>query len=484
MKQSLIKTIIDTPGKWLKRFDSTERGSKEELMNLRSSMAMSSFNDHIRMDSFQSNLLGFGTSIDKAESFSFFGSTRIDRATLDSMYATSGLIQKIVNLPINDATRKEIVIQHERAEDILDVMENLEIMKKINLAARYGRIFRLGAVLLDINDGRSMDKPVDISGIRNINVAALLDEAWLVPLDYNGITEVEYYQLATGSLFKIHRDRLLVFDGIDCGINNRIYNLGKGESIIDAIYQPFRNLTVDYNAASTLAKDFRVPIIKMEGFSRKTIGSTAATVADIKERLKKMHQLLSIINGIVIGENDAYESLTTNVGGYADLVKLAKEHLAFVSGIPHSKLFNEGPGGGLNTGAGLSEEKDWANTVEDFQASYIRPQVRKIIRYIGAALGIRTKIPFWFTPLLQQTELDQARTEETNARRDALYVELGAITVEGLKLHLKEKALYSEQTLQAIETESEVDILVGSEIANPETEKITDYLGYTLSEED
>lgn len=424
------------------------RISHEELDSIKNELwnahAYGSFGNSAVMDSFQSSDLGYGTGNDKAEMFSAYSQSRVPRWQLDSFYRSSGLIRKIVDLPVNDATRRGIKILHDESELIKMQLEALQIPQKSKRAAKYGRLFRLGVVFLDIDDGRMLHEPVDLKNIRTINSATVYDYDWIRPymFDWADTIEPTYYSL-TRSMGEstIHKDRLLIFNGFDAGINNWVGTNGTGESIVDAIYRPFRNLDVDYNAASTMAKDFRVMIVKMLGFGQKAKGQNRDSVAAAKARYRTMKEMGSIVNGYVMGNEDNIEYLTTKVEGYPELVRLAKDYLCMVSGIPHTKLFNEGTGAGLNNGKGESEANDWIDVVEDFQEDFFRPNYNKILLYLAAYNGFEP-FRFEFNPIAprsekEQSEIDKnrAQTEYLQARTDAQRLKDDIVTRKEIRVN-------------------------------------------------
>lgn len=406
----------------------------EELDLLRQELFQSRLHDSLDsdstqvMDGFYSKELGYGTDNDKAEMFGIYRDKRHSRAELDALYATSGLIQKIVNLVVNDATRRGLKILCDESEMIKQQMNDLQMFDLAPKAAKYGRAFRKGYIHLDIDDGREPHEPVDVENIRTINSATVYDTEQIVPYNFlRHYNEPEMYMLTADESYRIHKDRLMIFDGVDAGLNNWIQSGGLHESVIDMIYKPFRNLDVDYNAAATLTKDFRIPIMKLEKFGVKAKGTPASEVKAAMARYKAMKKLLSVINGFVMGENDHMEYLTQNVNGYADLVNLAKDYLCMVTDIPHTKLFNHGTGAGLNNGKGESESNDWTNVVEDYQNQRLRKPFLKLFKYLAAYNGMD---PFGFefnspAPMDPKKEAEvqklKAETRHINAKTDAIY---------------------------------------------------------------
>lgn len=401
-----------------------------------------SYTDGTRQDGFYSRKTGHGTENDKAEMVSAYSERRLSRPELDAHYR-NGLIQRIINLPIADATRGWITIQHpdpKVSKLLLDQLDALGIFHKTFQAACYGRMYRQAGVYIDIDDGQELDQPVDLASIKAIPVASVHDSQFLIPQATewfstgSEILEPITYRLGMKS---IHRDRIMIFNGLDAGINNRISCMGTGESVMDAIYRPFRNLDVDYNAASTLAKDFRIMMIKLAGFGNKVSQNGASDNTSALARLRVMKGMLSIVHAWVGGDQDSVEWKTAPVQGYPELVQLTKEFLCWVTGIPHTKLFNEGTGAGLNNGKGESEQNDWAAVIEDIREHVLRPQLNKIIRYLCALNGIDELVTFEFPPMNPMTpkekaevrrlnaaaELDQARADSIRLRDGLIYRE-------------------------------------------------------------
>lgn len=400
----------------------------------------------IRTDAgWYSTNLGLGTSSDKAEMFSPYIDSRVSRTELDSLLRSSGLIQRIVSLPINDMTRRGITIEHERATEIQQALNKLRIFPKSNQAGRYGRIFKHGVVFPDADDGQPLDQPLNLKRIKRVNLASVHDADYIRPWGWEWWDTGEptmYERTGSKGQVRIHASRLMIFDGIDCGLNNRLSNNGMGESIIDAIYVPFRNLDIDYKAASTMAKDFRIPVFKLAGFEDKGKNNTKSAVDAAKARYKTMKAMLSIVNGFVMGKDDTIEYLTANVTGYAELVRLTKDYLCFVTGIPHTKLFNEGTGAGLNNGKGESEANDWINVIEDFQEHLFRPQLDKIIAMVAAALKIYEPIVYTFNPLVPESPLqreqrrkERAQAEKYEAEADQIRLKCGLVTREEIRVN-------------------------------------------------
>jgi hypothetical protein len=291
-------------------------------------------------------------------------------------------------------------------------------------------------VFMDIDDGQPLSEPVDIDNIKAFNLTSVHDIDTIQPVDFewwggrDDVLEPTHYQLVGKPESKIHRDRLMIFRGLDAGINNRIAAMGAGESVADSIYRAFRNLDSDYNAASTLAKTFRLLRIKLAGFAQKAGANSSSDNNSAMRRLRVMKSMLSIVNAWVGGEQDDVEYKASPVQGYDKIVELTKDKLCWESGIPHTKLFGESPGSGLNNGKGESQFNDYANSIEDIREFVFRPQLNKPVRYLCALNKIKDTVTYEFPPLHPESPKEKAETREANARAEKLEAETALILIK------------------------------------------------------
>lgn len=420
--------------------------SQESINDARDSI-FSSLSEGVHVshgDGFASSNLGLGTDIDKAEMMELFRDRRKNRGELDTLYEQSGLIRKIVDLPINGMMRMGVNVHHDKKKEIYKRMMNLGAWPKINTSAKWGRIFRFSCVFIDLDDGMPLHEPVNVKLVKGIKDLKVYDEQHITPYYYEyGDNEPTYYQvtgLVGRETFLIHKDRLLVFNGFNSGYNNQMYNCGMGSSIVDAIYKPFRNLDADYNAASTMAKDYRVIKFKIAGLENKTKKTPKEKAVRIKDRITTMKRMLSIVNGYVTAGEDDIDFLQNNIYGYPELVKLTKEYLCWVSQIPHNRLFSEGTGKDLGSGKGEGEESEWVETLRDFQMYYFSPQFYKLLEYICASMGIYEVPEYEFPYPIPQSPLSIAKVRSENAKAyfylaqgDRIYLETFCVNVEEVR---------------------------------------------------
>lgn len=382
---------------------------------------------------------GHGTSRDLPETLRGVRDARSTDEELDSLYAGNGLARQIVDLPIDEALQGWITIKHPDAKVVKllnDQLDTLGIFPKTHAAARYGRLKRLGVVYMDIDDGQSLDQPVDVEKISAINLTTVFDRSQITPYSFNmwsgpdAVMEPVHYQVSGNGLVKIHKDRLMIFPGLDAGFNNFVQCGGMGESVIDTLKRQLRNLENGYNQAAHMAMEHRTKSLHMEGFSDKSGANSRSNTADALRRLQVMRSLVGVINGLVMGQHDKVEYASAPLNGYPELVQLAKEILCWFTGIPYAKLFGESSGNGLNNGKGEYQSNNWALVIGKIREFYLRPQLNKILRYLAALNGIEEQIDFEFPPLFPQTPKEEAETRKLNAEAQKLEAEADAIRID------------------------------------------------------
>lgn len=407
-----------------------------------------------RLDGWFSAQLGLGGYRDKATMMQFYGNGRMTSQVKDQLWRGSGLVQKIINKPTDDALRAGIDIRHKQAEDLAAALRQDDFdfwtmaSKGLKLADAHG-----GSVtILDVNDGQSdLTQPVNEDKIKWVRswFQEPISSTYAKPVQFSAEYTSDIYRIefSNGTSTLMHKSRLFVFDGIYAGPWNRYTNQGWGESILDIIYEPLRNFESDHGASSTLVKDFTQSVIKLAGFDSQTRANSSNAVAGAKERMKAMEILRSVVNAIVIDSNEEFQRYSTTVTGLSDLIEIGKSYLATVTNIPRTILFGEPPPASIGGNGGISQRQDWHDTVSDRQEQRIYMNVSKALRYKGREIGVKDTIPFKFNPLVQPTAKEQAETRKLTSEADKKDITSGILTASQVAVSRYGSGEYSSQTI-------------------------------------
>lgn len=364
---------------------------------------------------------------------------------LESLYG-EWIPRRVVDIVADQATRKGFRIlfggDGAKAEEVVgmeQVIEDLMILEHFNLASKNERLYGGAVILLYINDGRSAEEPVDKSRIVEVEGMEVLDRYQIAPIisedslyDYAKAT---HYQIISGdliqqpSLQKIHKDRILRFDGMWLPYRIRQRNYGWGLSSIQPIYDSFRHYWTGVHSSATLLGEFDIFVHKIRNLSQMLANGKET---DVRNRLILNDMSKSVYRGFAIdAEKEELQFISRQFTGIDGVLEKLRIDIIGASQIPHTILFGESPSGIGATGR--SEERDFAKLLGDYQASHFRRPLKKLMEYIlmsqrGPTNG-RTP-DSWrvkFNDLFELNEREKADVRARVAAVDGRYIQLGVL---------------------------------------------------------
>ena len=400
----------------------------------------------IRADGLQNVLIGMGTGRDKSQYTKTTATIFLAQEELENLYG-EWLPRRIVDIYADQATRKGFKVlfggdgvRAEEVQGIEQVIEDLYILESLNLAAKNSRLYGGACLLLFIDDGRPAYMPVDKRNIRRVEEIECLDRWQIAPVineenlyDYSKAT---YYQIISGDLINeptlsyIHKDRILRFDGDWLPYRIRQRNYGWGMSSLQTVYDSFRHYWTGLNSAATLLTEFDIFVHKVRGLAAMLAAGKEGAVRD---RLQVNDMSKSIYRGYAIdAEKEELEFISRNFGGIGEVLEKLRVDIIGASKIPHTVLFGESPSGLGSTGR--SEERDFAKTLADYQATNFKRPIKKLMEYIMLSKEGPTngKLPeSWriaFNPLFELNEREMADVRARVAAVDGRYIQLGVLS--------------------------------------------------------
>lgn len=372
----------------------------------------------------------------------------IGMESAEALYQSGGIAAKIVDRPALDMTREgfDLIIKDNEenlSDQMLQVWEEKNCDAFIEEAKKNAAIYGGAALILGVNDGQTMDKPIDENNIKSIDWMVVLDRYSLNPGPINRVLGSknyqlpEYYTLATGDQVsgqkgtQIHHSRVIRFEGN--WLPNRLkqnFNYW-GDSVYSRIAAKLRDYDMSSHAAAVLVQDFSRLTIKIPDLADKIAGGDDQAVI---ARFMLLAQLGSMVNGYVYGENEEIDRKTTNVSGLDSLIKAARDALVEATDFPHTILFNESPSGLGATGN--HELEVWYDNIKNRQESELRPVIMKIFRLLFLSKDSPTngvlpkKFSVEFKSLWQMSEKEIAEIRELHSRADERDINSGVLTPE------------------------------------------------------
>jgi phage-related protein (TIGR01555 family) len=401
--------------------------------------------ESLRADGLVNALTGMGTRRDKSQYTTSTPIVFLTQEELENLYS-QWIPKRVIDIVAEQSTRKGFKVlfggEGAAAEEVVgieQVIEDLYILENLNLASKNARLFGGAVILLYIDDGRSADQPVDFRNIRAIESMDVLDRWQIAPVinedalyDYSKAT---HYQIISGDLIrqpqlvKIHKDRILRFDGEWLPYRIRQRNYGWGMSTLQSVYDSFRFYSTGVSSAATLLTEFDIFVHKLRGLSSML---AAGKEKDVRDRLVLNDMSKSIYRGYAIdAEKEELEFISRNFGGVGEILEKLRIDIIGASQIPHTILFGESPGGLGSTGR--SEERDFTKHLGDYQASHYKRPLQQLMRMIMMSKEGPTKgkVPdSWrisFNDLFQLNERESADVRARVAAVDGRMVQLGIL---------------------------------------------------------
>jgi len=399
----------------------------------------------VRADGLVNALTGMGTGRDKSQYTSSTPIVFLTQEELENLYS-EWIPKRIVDIVAEQSTRKGFKVLFggegaaaEEVAGIEQVVEDLYILENLGLASKNARLFGGSVILLYIDDGRSADQPVDFRNIRSVEGMEVLDRWQIAPMinedslyDYSKAT---YYQIISGDLIrqpqlvKIHKDRVLRFDGEWLPYRIRQRNYGWGMSTLQSVYDSFRFYSTGISSAATLLTEFDIFVHKLRGLSSML---AAGKEKDVRDRLVLNDMSKSIYRGYAIdAEKEELEFISRNFGGIGEILEKLRIDIIGASQIPHTILFGESPGGLGSTGR--SEERDFAKHLGDYQSTHYKRSLQHLMKIIMLSKDGPTngRLPeSWrikFNDLFELNEREKADVRARVAAVDGRYIQLGVL---------------------------------------------------------
>lgn len=407
-----------------------------------------------RADDWANQYTGLGdASRDPAMSTYFMGRPRIDQRTAEALYAQNAIAAKIVDRPAFDATREWIELtpdneaQGGAADDLLEEHERIKSRQALRKSMSWARLYGGSLAILGVNDGQTdVSQPLNENAITAFTRIEVIDRwqvrpgpismdpesPWfgepetytlypLVPMGYGSAASSSY---RSGTV--IHASRVLRFDGIEVPARLKIETMGFGWSVLDRILSEVRDWGSSHRYLVGTMKEATIDVFKLGNLASLL---ERGQIDKLRERMSLIALCKSVLGGVFIGENEAFEKRSVDVSGYANLLREFKEVVAAAADMPMTLLFATSPGG-LNA-TGESDTRNYYDSVASHQEDVLKSHVQRLNHLLAVNKGgpIRTPINVktTFKPLWQLSETQQSEVYSRNAAADVAYIDAGVL---------------------------------------------------------
>lgn len=401
---------------------------------------------------------GMGTARDRTVLTGVASPEFLSEGELDSLYLTSWLCRRVVDVVPSEATRMGWDIglgddtkkARKQSDAVVAAGERLELRKHVKKASAMARLHGGAALIMLLDDGRaSLDKPVNWSGLKRIKGLHALDRwrIWPAP-GWSGIGTPDMYQFNTSrdtdltsyglermETVNIHASRVLRFEGEDVPWRYKSHFQWWGVSVLQTLWEVFRRYETGQTSAASLLHDFDQFIHKIPGLGQMI---SAGNQDAITRRLEVNNMARSVYRGLVLDANEDASFITRSAAGISDILDRLVQEVTGATKLPHTKLWGESPSGLGATGR--SEDRAFAQDVQEYQEDFLQSPLRQFY----ATLMRCSEGPFsgdppedWritFRPTFVMTDEETAALRQAVAASDVQYIQAGVLKANEVAL--------------------------------------------------
>lgn len=335
---------------------------------------------------------GLGTNKDKAMWNEWNHSGRnFDHTTLSARYREDWLSQKVCQIIPQDLTREWREFKDEQAAE---ADRYFEVDRLYREAHKWARLYGTSFIVLDIDDGRATDKPVNWRNLK----AGCLRNAWVVDrtrivatgeIDLTNMSPNfgmphEYFFVNNPST-PIHRDRVIRFEGTELPIYEKQRNLWYSDSVLIPLMETIDNFHTTASAAAQMVQEANTDVISIEGLQN--ILQNDKGTAAMLQRFSDWKSIKSVFGVSILDSTETFEQKKIQLSGVKDLIW---EYLKIVSAcvsIPATRFLSASPDGMNATG-----ESDLVNYIETLQGLHrdvYDPKLKVMDKLMAAHFGLK-----------------------------------------------------------------------------------------------
>jgi phage-related protein (TIGR01555 family) len=407
------------------------------------------------------------------------------RQLLSEIYVEHGLVQTIVDVPVDDGLRGGILFKSEQLspeqiEELRVYFEREDIIGSVvGQALKWNRLYG-GAGILVITDQDPMT-PLDLDAITEDSpVEYRAVDMWELFWDKQNVegydATIQEHEFEHYSYYgmKIHKSRVLRLKGLTAPSFIRPRLRGWGFSIVESLVRSINQYLKENDLVFEVLDEFKLDIFKIEGLA----GTLLAPDGEqkVRQRVQLANQQKNFQNAMTMDAKDDYVQKQLSFSGLAEIMKEIRMQIASDMRMPLTKIF------GISA-AGFSSGED---DIENYNAM-VESQVRAKCKYeILQLAGVACRKLFGFVPddltgefkplrILSAEQEENVKTQKFN--RVLAAKQANEITTKEFRDSCNKDNLLPVQldteldTLDELATEKVSDVEGGENGANEEDKK-------------
>lgn len=434
------------------------------------------------------NILGFnpgsiGTQLNQVDTFQINCRWYLIsnfRQLLSEIYVEHGIIQTIVDVPVDDGFRGGIEIktkqlEPEEIEKLHQAMEEHDDITHVMEAHKWNRLFG-GAGVIAITD-QDPSTELDIDAIkpgsplefRGVDLWELFwtkqnTSDYSAAIDQQDLEDVDYYDYYG---VQVHKSRVNKLIGLKAPSFIRPRLRGWGFSVCEILVNSLNQYLKSNNLIFEVLDEFKVDVYKIKNLTNSLLSPQGTQ--QIQRRIQLANQQKNYQNAISMDAEDDFIQKELSFAGIAETMNGIRMQVASDLRMPLTKVF------GISA-AGFNSGEDDIENYNSMIESTIRHKAKKTVLF---ATKLRCQNVFGFIPDDLEVKFKPMRTmtseQEENVKtqkfnRLLACKQAGEMTTEEFKDACNKENLLGIQVDTSIETLAPVGSEDG-EVAAPEAKK-------------
>ena len=347
----------------------------------------------------------------------------LNRIALSYGYMSYGLVQTVVDQPVEDAFRGGLEIEskeldNDDLEELHRVMEEMGDIKQIKDTLKWARLYG-GAGLIIVTDQNPTTelKPDRIKEGSDLRFLAadrweLILTALSISGNQYGVNGWQYNLNAPFNYYGVQLDssRAIRVLGREAPSFIRQRLQGWGMSELERCMREINTYIKFQNLLYELVDEAKIDVYKIEQFNEQL--ATAQGTQLIQMRIQLSNLLKNYRNALVVDKQDDYEQKQIAFSGLADLFEEFRINLSSALKIPLNKLFGK-------SATGFSSGEDSMENYNAMVESDIREPSKGLVREV---LSLRMRQVFGYVPafkfafktlrVLTETDEEQVKSQK------------------------------------------------------------------------
>lgn len=333
---------------------------------------------------------------------------------LSQMYVEYGLVQTLVNTPVDDGLRGGIILKSKQLseEEIKKLQNSMDRDDDINTAGQAAKWNRLygGAGILILTDEQDPTEPLNLDDINeNTDLEFRAVDMWELFWDkqntegYDPQIQAQDFEYYSYYSEKVHKTRVMRMKGLVSPAFVRPRLRGWGISVVEALVRSINQYIKSTDLMFEVLDEFKLDVYKIKNLVN-TLASPDGT-EQVKRRITMSNWQKNYQNALVMDSEDDFDHKQISFAGLAEANLEIRAQVAADMRFPIIKLF------------GQSYSKGLGNSAQDEMENYnamVESEVRNKLKYhILRMAEIKCKKIFGFIP--DDLEIEFRPLRELNA---------------------------------------------------------------------